>query len=345
MPGPPMPRFLEKLLPELAIDLGTSNTLLHDRGALLLDEPSAIAFRIEEGRRRPLAVGRAALRLQGRTDESIRVVEPIRDGVIADLDATVQMLRGLVARALGPTRLGLGHVLLSLPHDVTAPERAAFRQAALQLGARRCSLIEEPLAAAIGSGLPVLRPSGRLVVDVGSGIIEVVVISLGAIAAWGSSRTGAQPIDESIAQHLRAAQGLVVGRDAAERLKLELGRADLAPGERVAVKGRSLRTGLPAIAHVRLDEVAGEIFARQAAQIGDLIISVLDGTPAELVGDVCEHGVYLTGGGALLPGLDRLLAARLGVRVRRVPRPLQAVALGNGRVLSERALRDGVARG
>ena len=314
----------------LAIDLGTSNTLIHVLGrGTIVDEPSLVALRRGE----LIAVGSAALALDGRQRPDVSVVRPLHDGVVADLDACVRMLQALLAAV--PRRLGVSgirRVLISVPHGVTAVERAAFRDAAFRAtGARQVALLAEPMAAAIGAGLPVGIARGHMVVDVGSGITEAAVTSLGAIVSCASVRAGGETLDARIATHLRATRGLEVGARTAERLKREL----LGPGAAATAvaKGRQVLTGLPTALEVSAVELRGAVEAAVESLV-EPVLDVLEELSPELVADVGDHGIWVTGGGSLVPTIAAAIARRVGVRTHQPQAPLAAVIEGNAAVLA-----------
>jgi rod shape-determining protein MreB and related proteins len=321
----------------LAIDLGTSNTLVHVHGrGTVIDVPSLVAVRTGGERRgEVMATGRAALALDGRERPDLAIVRPLQDGVVADLDACVRMLQALLRQVRRRLFERVHRVLISVPHGVTAVERAAFHDAAARATrARRVSLIDEPMAAAIGAGLPVGAARGHMVVDVGSGITEAAVTSLGAIVACASVRAGGKTIDERIAAHLRASRGLAIGARTAERLKRELLAAD--GTEPVAVaKGRQVATGLPAVARVRATELRAAVEPVVESLIAP-VFDVLDGLTPELVADIGDGGIWITGGGSLVPMIAAAIARRVGVRTHSPAAPLCTVIDGNAAVLAAR---------
>jgi rod shape-determining protein MreB and related proteins len=315
----------------LAIDLGTSGTLIHVAGrGVVVDQPSLVARRGAD----VIAVGAAALAMEGRNRPDIAIVRPLHDGVVADLDACVAMLQAMLRLVPGGVRAG--RVLISVPRGVTAVERAAFRDAAARAtGARRVALLDEPMAAAIGEGLPVSAPRGHMILDVGSGITEAAVTCLGEIVACSSLRAGGETLDARIEGHLRAAHGLAVGPRTAERLKREL-LAGAAPGAVALAKGRDVESGLPRARVVTADEL-GAATGGIVASLVEPVLAVLEALSPELVADVGDRGIWITGGGSLVPSVATAVARRVGVPARRGADPLAAVIRGNAAVLTRTA--------
>ncbi len=318
----------------LAVDLGTANTVVYRRGrGVVLFEPSVVA--VDERSGEVLAVGEPARRMIGRTPAYIRSTRPLRHGVIADFDVTEQMLRAFIRRALG----GLGRradVMVCIPSGATPVERSAVEEAARAAGAARAFLIEEPLAAAIGAGLPVAEPSGSLVVDVGGGTSEMAVTALGGLVVSHAVRVGGYDLDEAIIRLLQEEQRLLIGQERAEALKIEIGAAvsqAAGPGTAEAA-GRDLTTGLLRRAPVTADQVL-QALQRPLAQIVESVKQVLERTPPELAADLGRRGLTLAGGGALLRGFDQLLEQETGLRVTVADEPLTTVARGAGQALEE----------
>src|SRR6187549_2000473 len=322
---------------DIGIDLGTANTLVHvrDRG-IVMSEPSVVA--IDAKTRRVLAVGAEAKRMVGRTPASIIAIRPLRDGVISDFDVTEEMIKYFVRRV--HDRVGMiprPRMLLGIPSGVTEVEKRAVRDAALNAGARWARLIEEPMAAAIGAGLPVSEPSGSLVVDIGGGTTEVAVISLGGIVVSRSVRIGGDEMDTDIVGFARREYNLLMGERTAEEIKIAVGSAYPTEGgdERtVTFRGRDLLTGLPRSVEVGSDQIR-EALEPSIAQIIDAIKETIEETPPELVADIMDQGIVLAGGGALLVGLDRRVAEATQMPVHIADDPLTCVVRGTGRVLEE----------
>ncbi|QGP92430.1 Rod shape-determining protein MreB [Neomoorella glycerini] len=324
---------------DLGIDLGTANTLVHVRNkGIVLREPSVVA--IQRGTGHVLAVGEEAKRMIGRTPGNIVAIRPLKDGVIADFDVTQSMLRYFIEKSISKGFLVRPRVVVGVPSGVTAVEARAVREAAFQAGAKEAYLIEEPMAAAIGAGLPVYEPTGNMIVDIGGGTTEVAVISLGGIVTSRSIRIGGDEMDEAIAQYIKRTYNLMIGERTAEEIKIELGAAffgdteeDRARKERTyAVRGRDLVTGLPKTIEIAATEVQ-EALAEPVTAILEAIKVCLERTPPELAADLMDRGIVLAGGGSLLWGLDRLVSQETGMPVNMAEDPLTAVAVGTGKVL------------
>jgi rod shape-determining protein MreB len=316
------------------VDLGTANTVVFRRGAgVVLFEPSVVAIDDRSGRVH--AVGEDARRMIGRTPAYVRAIRPLRHGVITDFETTEQMLRHFIRRVLGRVR-SRTDVMLCIPSGLTQVERSAVVDAVLAAGASRAYLIEEPLAAAIGAGLPVSDPVGSMVVDVGGGTSEMAVTSLGSMAVSSSLRVGGYDFDEAIARSVLDENGLLIGLEQAEALKLRLGTAIPGIGavETDEVAGRDVALGLLRRAAIHADRVQAAL-QRPLAQISAAVNDMLERTPPELSADLASHGVTLVGGGALLPGLDQLLEQQTGLRVTIDEDPLTTVARGAGRALGQ----------
>jgi rod shape-determining protein MreB and related proteins len=339
-------RTFRSLLPaprgyDLAIDLGTANTVVYRRGVgVVAFEPSVVA--IDERTEDVVAIGQDARRMIGRTPASIRAIRPLRHGVIADFEVTEQMLRYFIRRGREGW-LGSPRVVLCVPSGVTEVERRAVVEAAVAAGARRAYLIEEPMAGAIGAGLPVGEAAGSMVVDIGGGTSEVAVISLGGMVVSRSLRVGGYELDESIVRHLREEHGLVVGQERAEEVKIEIGAAlvrehavgDVAAGGPVTeVAGRDRITGLLRRRTVTAADV-GHAIERPVAQIVEAVMATLEQTPPELAADLGERGLVLVGGGALLGGIAERLRRETRLPVHIADSPLTCVAIGAGRSLEE----------
>jgi rod shape-determining protein MreB len=329
----PRPGPEAALTRNLAIDLGTANTLVYGaRKGVLLNQPTVIALNQRTGE--ILAMGDEAHAMIGRTPAHIIAVRPLRGGAINDFETTARLLRLLLRRVgVGPFS-GRPKVVVCVPSAITEVERRAVREAAIQAGAKAAYLIDEPMAAAIGAGLPVAEAAGNLVVDVGGGTTEVACISLGGIVTARAVRVGGFDLDAAIQQHLRREHTLAVGERTAEQVKLSLGGASpgLGPGRTVEVRGRELSTGLPRTVEVGADEIAAAL-DDVVAQIVAAVVATLSDAPPELANDVLDRGIVLTGGSGQLRGLDRRIAAEALVPVHLTDTPLETVVLGAGTVV------------
>jgi rod shape-determining protein MreB len=317
--------------PQLAVDLGTANTVVYRRGeGIVLFEPSVVAFDQRTGQMQ--AVGDEARRMIGRTPAHIVATRPLRHGVIADFETTEQMLRHFVRKVAG--RNSRARVIVCVPSGITSVERSAVEEATLAAGARRVDLIDEPLAGAIGAGLPVAEPVGSLVVDIGGGTSEMAVTALGGMVAVNSIPTGGYELDDAIVRSIQQREKLLIGQEQAETLKITIGsavaRSEPAPAADVA--GRDLVTGLLRRAAIEASEVRDAI-RRPLTQIVGAVKELLERTPAELSSDLADRGVTLVGGGALLPGLDELLRQETGLPISIDDDPLTTVARGAGQAL------------
>ncbi len=318
---------------DMGIDLGTANTLVHVRGkGIVLMEPSVVAIHSET--KEVLAVGSEAKKMIGRTPGNIIAIRPMKDGVIADFDITQTMLRYFIRKAY---RRGLlkPRVIVAVPSGCTEVERRAVLDAALQAGAREAYTVEEPMAAAIGSGLPVNDPTGNLIVDIGGGTCEVAVISLGGIVTSKSIRVAGDEMDEAIASYIKRAYNLLVGERTAEEVKIKIGTAfDVGEEGSMEVRGRDLVSGLPRTISVTSSEVR-KALAEPVAAIVEAIRETLENTPPELAADVMDRGIMLTGGSSMLKGLDKRISHETGMPVHLVDEPLYAVVRGAGKILDE----------
>ncbi|NLU50603.1 MAG: rod shape-determining protein [Syntrophomonadaceae bacterium] len=317
----------------MGIDLGTANTLVHMKGkGIVLREPSVVAIQNDTGQ--VLAVGEEAKQMIGRTPGNIVAIRPMKDGVIADFDVTQRMLKYFIGKALNHKGfLVKSRVVVSVPTGVTAVEERAVREAALQAGAKEAYLIEEPMAAAIGAGLPVHEPTGNMIVDIGGGTTEVAVISLGGIVTSKSVRIAGDEMDEAIIQHLKKNYNLLIGERTAEAIKINIGSAIWeGPTEHYEVRGRDLVSGLPKTIQVSSDEIQ-EALSEPVAAIIEGIKVCLEKTPPELAADIMDRGIVMAGGGSLLRGLDKLVSRETNMPVYVCEEALDAVALGTGRVL------------
>ncbi|HHW48982.1 MAG TPA: rod shape-determining protein [Clostridiaceae bacterium] len=319
---------------DIGIDLGTANTLIHVKGkGIILREPSVVA--INKKTNSILAVGDEAKNMIGRTPGDIVAIRPMRDGVIADFDTTQIMLKYFIKKAISRGVFSKPRVVVSVPSGVTEVEKRAVEEATLQAGAKEVYLIEEPMAAAIGSNLPVEEPSGSMVVDIGGGTSEVAVISLGGIVTSKSLRVAGDEFDESIVHYVKKEYNLMIGERTAEEIKMTIGAAYPKPKEvSIEIRGRDLVTGLPKNITITSSEVV-EALKEPINAIIDSIKFTLEKTPPELAADIMDRGIMLTGGGALLDGLDKLINEETGMPVYIAENPLDCVAKGTGKVLEE----------
>ena len=317
---------------DIGIDLGTANTLVFMRGkGIIMREPSVVA--VDKKTDTVRFVGQEAKDVIGRTPGSIVAVRPLKDGVIADFDITTSMLQIFIKKVFNGKMFARPRIIICIPSGVTAVERRAVREAALTAGAKQVSVIEEPMAAAIGAGLPVAEAMGSMVVDIGGGTSEVAVISLGGIVSAKSVRVGGDEFDSSIINYVKRAYNLLIGERTAEMIKIEIGSASSYEGEgEVEIKGRDLADGLPKNISLSAKEVR-EALAAPLQEVVDAIKTTLEKTPPELASDIIDHGITLTGGGALLRGLDELVTRETGMPVHIAENPLDCVAEGTGKVL------------
>ena len=319
---------------DIAVDLGTANTLVYVRGkGIVLNEPSVVAVNLDTGG--ILAVGTQAKRMIGRTPANVVAVRPLRDGVIADFDITERMLRYFIQRVHRRRHFAKPRVVVCVPSGITSVERRAVVDAGNQAGASRVYVIDEPMAAAIGAGLPVEQPTGNMIVDIGGGTTEVAIISLGGVVASMSIRTGGDELDQAIITHVRKERGLSLGERTAEDVKMAIGSAWPAPDEPAAeIRGRDLVSGLPKTIVVSSEEIR-RAMDEPLGVIVDAVKNTLDRCPPELAGDVMERGIVLSGGGALLRGLDERVREETGVPTLVTDGPLLSVAMGAGRCVEE----------
>lgn len=325
-------RFFAK---DVGIDLGTANIVVYVRGrGIAFIEPSVVALR--SGTREVVVIGSEAKRMLGKTPEAIRVVKPLRDGVISDFDVTSAMIKHFIRLSQeGSFIKGSPRVVICVPSGVTDVERKAVVDVTLEAGAREAYLIEEPIAAAIGAGLMIHEPRGNMVVDIGGGTTEVAVMSLGGIVVNDSLRIAGDELDAAVVDMMRQEFGLLIGEQTAEEIKMTLGNVQEEPEDRsMEVKGRDMVSGLPKVVRVRAAEVK-EALLPLVDQMVDLVKGTLERTPPELVRDIIDQGIMLTGGGAMLLGLDAYFSRELEVPVFVAEKPLLSVALGIGRVLEE----------
>lgn len=323
-----------RLQAELGVDLGTANLLVYQRGrGIVLREPSVVAISQTTGK--VLAVGEEARLMLGRTPGNIVAIRPLQNGVIAEYSITLEMLRYVINKVLGKRRFFNPRMLVCVPSSATDVERRAVIQAAKEAGAGEVHLIEEPMAAAIGAGLPISQPGGNMVVDIGGGTTDVAVISLGGIVISRSIRVAGNKFDEAIMRHVRVAHNLMIGERTAEEIKIKIGSAYPLPQElTMEVRGRDLVEGLPKTVVIHSEEIRSAL-AEPVNQIVEKVRSVLEETPPELAADIIERGIVLTGGGALLRGFDKLLSHATNIPVYIAEDPLSCVAIGTGRALEE----------
>ena len=319
---------------DLAIDLGTANTLIYVKGkGIILSEPSVVA--IKKGTNQVLKVGKEAKEMLGRTPGSIVAIRPIKDGVIADFDVTEQMIRAFILKSHNRKALVRPRVIVGVPSGITQVEKRAIRDSCDQAGAREVYLIEEPMAAAIGAGLPVQEPSGSMIVDIGGGTTEVAVISLSGIVYSQSVRIAGDEMDEAIMQYLKRKYNLLIGERTSENIKIQIGSAHpFDEPRKMDIKGRDLVDGIPKTLSI-VDSDIREALHDTVYAIVDAVKTALERTPPELSADIAEKGIVPAGGGALLHGLDTLISLETHLKVRVADDPLSCVVLGTGKVLDE----------
>ena len=319
---------------DMAVDLGTANTLIYVRGrGIVLNEPSVVALNANTGQ--IVAVGVDAKRMIGRTPGNILAVRPLKDGVIADFDVTERMLRYFIQKVHKRRHLAKPRIVIAVPSGLTGVEQSAVKEAAHQAGARRVYIFEEPLAAAIGAGLPVSEPMGNMVVDIGGGTTEVAVISLGGIVTSESIRVGGDELDQAIITFAKKEYSLMLGERTAEHIKMAIGSAFPSADEPEAeIRGRDLVSGLPKTVVVSAEEVRQAI-EEPLSVIVDAVKGTLDKCPPELAGDVMDRGIALTGGGALLRGIDDRLREETGLPVHLADNPLESVVMGTGQCVDD----------
>ncbi len=325
---------------DIGIDLGTANTLVFVKGkGIVIREPSVVAIHVGQKPARVVAVGTQAKEMIGLTPGSITAMRPLRDGVIADFDITTEMLKKFMQKAMGGSFFAKARVVICIPSGVTEVERRNVHDVAIEAGARYVSLIEEPMAAAIGAGLPVSEAIGSMVLDIGGGTAEVAVISLGDIVCSRSVRAAGDSFDNAIVQFVKKKYNLLIGERTAEDIKIKIGSACEYEGEgKMEVKGRNLVDGLPMHITVTSEEIR-EALADPVNQILEAVKATLEKTPPELSADIMDHGIMLTGGGALLRGLDKLIADETGMPVNIADNPLDCVADGTGIYLESEMLK------
>ncbi|MFO7737915.1 MAG: rod shape-determining protein [Desulfatiglandaceae bacterium] len=325
---------------DLAIDLGTANSLVYMKGrGIVLSEPSVVAVRKNgRGANKVLAVGKEAKMMLGRTPGNIVAIRPMKDGVIADFDITQAMLRHFIRKAHNRKKVLRPRIIICVPSGITQVEKRAVRESAESAGAREVFLIEEPMAAAIGAGLPITLPTGNMVVDIGGGTTEVAVISLSGIVYSKSVRVAGDKMDEALLHHIKRRYNLLIGIRTAETIKTTIGNAF--PGDQIdtiEVRGRDLVTGIPKILTIDSDEIR-EAISEQVQTIADALRIALEQTPPELAADIADRGIVLTGGGSLLKDLDVRLAQETNLPITITEDPLSDVVLGSGKALDDPAL-------
>ncbi|MBI2874380.1 MAG: rod shape-determining protein [Firmicutes bacterium] len=322
---------------EIGIDLGTANTLVYVRGkGIVLREPSVVAIRRDTGE--VLAAGQQAKEMIGRTPGNIVAIRPMRDGVIADFQVTEMMLRYFIGHAYRRRAFFRPRVVVCVPSGVTEVEKRAVIDATMQAGAREAFLVEEPMAAAIGAGLPVQEPTGSMVVDIGGGTTEVAIISMGGIVTDKSIRIGGDEMDEAIVSYIKKRYNLLIGERTAEEVKINLGSAyDVNGNKGSEVRGRDLMNGLPRTQKVTSDEIR-EALSEPVNRILEAIKATLEQSPPELAADIMDHGIVMTGGGSLLKGLDQMIRIETGMPVHVTDDPLSCVVLGAGKILEQMAV-------
>jgi len=323
---------------DMAIDLGTANTLVYVKGrGIVLNEPSVVAITTRKGKKMVMAVGDEAKMMLGRTPGNIEAIRPLRDGVIADFEVAEEMIKHFIRKVHNRRSFASPQVVVCVPSGSTAVERRAIQESAESAGARRVYLVEEPMAAAIGAGLPVTELTGSMVVDIGGGTTEVAVLSLGGIVYSRSVRVGGDKMDEAIIGYIRRTHNLLIGEATAERVKKEIGSAcapENGEGVEMTIKGRDLMNGVPKEIMVSQRQIA-ESMAEPVGAIVEAVKVALEHTAPELAADIVDKGIVLTGGGALLGNLDFVLRHSTGLPVSIADEPLSCVALGTGRVLED----------
>ena len=325
---------------DMAIDLGTANTVVYVKGeGIVLNEPSVVAKLDKDGTTQVLAVGNEAKQMLGKTPGKIQAIRPMKDGVIADFDVAEQMIKHFIQKVHKGRTLSNPQIVICVPSGATNVERRAIRESADAAGARRVFLIEEPVAAAIGAGVPVAEPTGSMIVDIGGGTTEVAVLSLGGVVLTTSVKAAGDRFDESIIEYMRTTHKLAIGETTAERMKKTIGSAcppEDGEGESMHVKGRDLVTGLPKEINISQRQIA-EAISEPVAQIIDTIKRALERIPAELAADIVERGIMLAGGGSLLGNLDKVLRRATSLPISIAEDPLLCVVMGTGKALEEKS--------
>ena len=338
-------KVLGMMSADMAIDLGTANTLVYVKGrGIVLNEPSVVAIVNSRNKSQVLAVGEEAKQMLGRTPGNIEAIRPLRDGVIADFEVAEEMIKHFIRKVHNRRSFASPRVIVCVPSGSTAVERRAIQESAESAGARRVFLIEEPMAAAIGAGLPVTEPTGSMVVDIGGGTTEVAVLSLGGIVYARSVRVGGDKMDEAIIGYIRRSHNLLIGEASSERIKQSIGTAcppEDGNGELIEIKGRDLMNGVPKELVINQRQIA-ESLAEPVGAIIDAVKVALEHTAPELAADIVDKGIVLTGGGALLGNLDLVLRHATGLPVSIADEPLTSVARGAGRALEEMKMLSNV---
>jgi len=327
-------RLLNMFSNDLAVDLGTANTLIYVKGkGIVCSEPSVVA--INNDTKEILAVGSEAKSMLGRTPANIVAIRPMKDGVISNFEVTEKMLRHFITKVNNKKSFVRPRIIVAVPSGVTQVEKRAVKDSAIQAGAREVYIVEEPMAAAIGAGLPIQEPSGNMIVDIGGGTTEVAVISLSGIVYANSVRVGGDEMDEAIVNYIKRNYNLLIGTSTAEKIKMEIGSAYRLEEEMsIEIKGRDLLNGIPKTVEITDSEIR-EALSDAVSKIVDAVKSALEKTPPELSADIVDRGIVLSGGGALLKGLDKKLAEETGLPIIVADDPLKAVAYGAGKVLDE----------
>jgi len=338
-------RLLSSFSVDMAIDLGTANTLVYVPGrGIVLDEPSVVAIKKSEGSNKVLAVGLSAKQMIGRTPANIVAIRPLRDGVIADFDVAEEMIKYFISKVHNRRFFTSPRIVICVPYGSTAVERRAIKDAALSAGASQVWLVEEPMAASIGAGLPVTEATGSMIVDIGGGTTEVGVISLGGVVYSTSIRAGGDKLDEAIVNYIRRKHNLLIGESTAEKIKIDIGSAVEPKGEKkidIEIKGRDMDQGMPKYKKITQKEVH-EALKEPVNQIVQGIKIALEKTPPELSADIVDRGIVLSGGGGNLHGLDVLLRETTGLPITIAENSLLCVALGSGKILEEMSVLGSV---
>lgn len=328
---------------DIAIDLGTANTLIHVLGrGVVINEPSAVAIKSRGASREIMAVGERAKMMLGRTPESIETIRPLRDGVIADFVATEEMLRQFIKRTKSMLGFRRPRILISVPAGSTPVERRAVYETAVTAGARRVCLVEEPVAAAIGAGLPIDDPFASMVIDIGGGTTDIAVLSLGGVVQARSLRCAGNAMDDAIIRYIRREHQLLIGEVNAEKIKMQAGSALMTNKDsatEIHIKGRELRQGRPKSIVLTPSDIAVAL-TDCVENIAEFIQRSIEDLPPEVATDICDHGIYLTGGGALLKNLDRELERQVGLKFRVAKNPLVSVVYGSSQILENLEARD-----